>query len=151
MARTLVPYNARLRQFFADLERKVDNLMEQFLANRSGTRGMQAFAPRMAVAETENEYEVEVDLPGIKPEDFHVEIRENELWLTGERRHEKEESGKNYHRIEQEYGRFERVIPLAAPVSEDKIKTHYQNGVLTITAPKSEAVRSGRVPICTLL
>ena len=51
---------------------------------------------------------------------------------------------RNYHRIEQEYGRFERVIPLAAPVSEDKIKAHYQNGVLKVTVPKSEAVRPRR-------
>jgi HSP20 family protein len=149
MTRTLVPWKGRLPQFVGEFEREVENLMEQFFANVGGAHGVQAFAPRTAVAETDNEYEVEVDLPGIKPEDLQVEMRGNELWLTGERKQEKEEKGKNYHRIEQEYGRFERVIPLAAPVSENQIKAHYQNGVLKVTVPKSEAVRPKRVPIST--
>ena len=85
-----------------------------------------------------------MDLPGVKPEDLQVEVRGNDLWLTGERHQEKEEKGKNYHRIEQEYGRFERAIPLAAAVSEDKIKAHYKNGVLKVIVPKSEAVRPRR-------
>ena len=74
----------------------------------AAARGIQAFAPRTTVAETDKEYEVEVDLPGMKPDDVHVEMRGKELWLSGERKQEKEEKGKNYHRIEQEYGRFER-------------------------------------------
>ncbi|MGO8751178.1 MAG: Hsp20/alpha crystallin family protein [Thermoguttaceae bacterium] len=147
MERTMVPWRGRLPPFFGDFEREVENVMEQFFANGNGARGLQAFAPRATVAETDNQYEVEVDLPGIKLEDLQVEMRCNELWVAGERKQQKEEKGKNYHRIEQEYGRFERVIPLAAPVSEDKIKAHYQNGVLKITVPKSEAVRPKRVAI----
>jgi len=149
MARSLVPWRERLPQFFGDFEKDVENLFEQFFTTGNAARGIQAFVPRTTVAETDNGYEVEVDLPGMKPEDVQVEMRGNELWLSGERKQEKEEKGKNYHRIEQEYGRFERVIPLSAPVSEDKIKAHYQNGVLKVTVPKSEAVRPKRVPIST--
>ncbi len=149
MTRSLVPWKARLPQFVPDFERDVENLFEHFFANGNGTRGIQAFAPRTTVAETDNEYEVQVDLPGMKPEDFQVEVRGNELWLTGERKQEKEEKGKNYHRIEQEYGRFERVIPLALPVSEDKIKAHYHDGVLKVTVPKCEKARPKRVAITT--
>jgi HSP20 family protein len=127
----------------------MESLFDQFFTDGNAARGIQAFAPRTTVAETDKEYEVQVDLPGIKPEEVHVEMRGNELWLTGERKEEKEEKGKNYHRIEQEYGCFERVIPLPAPVGEDKIKAHYQNGVLKVTVPKSEAVRPKRVPIST--
>ena len=101
------------------------------------------------MAETDKEYEIETDLPGIKPEDLQVEMRGNELWLSGERRQQKEENGKNYHRIEQEYGRFERVIPLSVPVSEDKIKARFQNGVLKVTVPKSEPVHPKRVTVST--
>jgi HSP20 family protein len=147
MSRSLIPWRGRLPQFVGEFEREVENLMEQFFANGNKTGGVQAFAPRTTLAETDNEYQVEVDLPGMKPEDVQVEMRGNELWLLGERKQEKEEKGKNYHRIEQEYGRFERVIPLAAPVNEGKIKAHYQNGVLKITVPKSEAVRPKRVPV----
>jgi HSP20 family protein len=149
MTRSLVPWRERLPQFFGDFEKDMENLFEQFLTTGNAARGIQAFAPRTTVAETDNGYEVEVDLPGMKPDDVQVEMRGNELWLSGERKQEKEEKGKNYHRIEQEYGRFERVIPLAMPVSDDKIKAHYQNGVLKVTVPKSEAVRPKRVPIST--
>jgi HSP20 family protein len=149
MTRTLVPWKERLPQFFGDFERDVESLFERFLTTGGAARGIQVFAPRTTVAETDDGYEVEVDLPGMKPEEVHVEMRGNELWLTGERKQEKEEKGKNYHRIEQEYGRFERVIPLATPVSDDKIKAHYHNGVLKVTVPKSKAVRPKRVAITT--
>ena len=148
-SRSLIPWKARLPQFFGDFEREVQNLMEQFFANGNGGRGVDAFAPRTTVAETETEYKIETDLPGIKPADVHVELRGSELWLAGERKQEKEEKGKNYHRIEQEFGRFERVVPLALPVSEDKIKAHYENGVLKVTVPKSEAVHPKRIAVTT--
>jgi len=147
MTRTLIPWKERLPQFVGDFEREVETLFEHFLANGNRARGIAAFAPRTTVAETDNEYEVEVDLPGMKPEDFQVEMRGDELWLTGERKQQKEEKGKNYHRIEQEYGHFERAIPLAVPVNEGKIKAHYKNGVLKVTVPKSETVRPTRVPV----
>ena len=65
------------------------------------------------------------------------------------RKQEKEEKGKTYHRIEQEYGRFERVIPLPLPVDEGKVKAEYHDGILKIMVPKSEAVRPKRIPIST--
>ena len=149
MARSLIPWRARLPQFVGDFEREIGNLMERFFADANAPLAIKAFAPRTSVAETDTQYEIEVDLPGMKPEDFQVEMRGKELWVTGERKQEKEEKGKNYHHIEQEYGRFERVIPLAAPVSEDKIQAHYKNGVLKVAVPKSEAVRPKRVTVST--
>ena len=77
-----------------------------------------------------------------------MEVRDNELWLTGERKQE-EENGKSYHCVEQHYGRFERVIPLPVEVDEGNVQAHYQDGVLKITVPKSAAVRSKRIPITT--
>lgn len=147
MSRSLTPWKARLPQFFGDFEREMENLMEQFFSDRNGGSGVQAFAPRTTLAETESEYQVEADLPGIKPSEVQVELRGNELWLTGDRKQEKEEKGENYHRIEQEYGHFERVIPLAVPVNEDKINARYENGVLKITVPKIEAAKPKRIAI----
>ncbi len=147
MARSLIPWHRRLPQFVGDFENEMEGLMERFFGDGNAARGIQAFVPRTTVAETATEYEIQVDLPGMKPDDFQVEMRGNALWLTGERKQEKEEKGKNYRRIEQEYGCFERVIPLAVPVSEDKIKAHYRSGVLKVTVPKSEAVRPKRVPV----
>jgi len=147
MSRHLVPWRERLPQFFGDFEREMENLMERFLTDGNKGGALQTFAPRTTVAETDNEYVVEVDLPGLKPEDIRVEMHGNELWLSGERKQEKEEKGKNYHRVEQEYGCFERVIPLAAPVNEEKITAKYQDGVLKVNVPKSEEVKPKRVPV----
>ncbi len=68
-----------------------------------------------------------------------MEVRDNELWLTGERKQEKG-NGKSYHCVERHYGRFERVIPLPVEVDEGNVQAHYQDGVLKITVPKSAAV-----------
>ena len=149
MSRHLVPWSGRLPQFVGEFEREMENLMEQFFANGIKAGTVHAFAPRTTVAETDDAYVVEADLPGLKPEEIHVEIHGNELWVSGERKQEKEEKGKNYHRIEQEYGCFERVVPLAAPVNEEKITAKYQDGVLKVTVPKSEAVKPKRVPVST--
>ena len=76
-----------------------------------------------------------------------VEYKGSELWLTGERKHEKEEEGKTFHRIERRYGRFERIIPLASPVDEAKIVAEYKDGVLTVTVPKAEEARPKRIEV----
>ncbi len=149
MVRTLAPWKGRLPQFFGEFEREMENLMEQLFADGNAARAVQAFAPRATVAESDNGYEIEVDLPGVQPADLTVEMRGQELWLTGERKQQKEEKGKTYHRIEQEYGRFERVIPLAAPVDENKIKAQYHDGILKIMVPKSEAQRPKRITVST--
>ncbi len=147
MSRHLIPWRGRLPQSFGEFEREMANLVEQFFADGSKAAALQAFVPRTTVAETDDEYVVEADLPGLKPDDIHVEMRGTELWLSGERKQEKEEKGKNYRRIEQEYGCFERVVPLAAPVDEEKITAKYQDGVLKVNVPKSDAVKPKRVPV----
>ena len=147
MTNALVPLRERLPRFFGQFEKEMENVMEQFFTK--GGPLMEGFAPRTSIAETDNQFEIVVDLPGIQPKEVKVEMRGNELWLTGERKLEKEENGKNFHRIEQQYGRFERVIPLSVPVDEGTIEAHYRDGVLKITVPKSEAVRPKRIPIST--
>ena len=147
MARGLIPWRERLPGLFGRFEKDLDNLMERLLTD--GGALMEGFAPRVSIAETDSQFDVTVDLPGIDPKEVQVEMRGNELWLTGERKQEKEEKDKNYHRVEQQYGRFERVIPLPVAVDDGKIEAHYQDGVLKITIPKSEAVRPKRIPITT--
>jgi len=105
------------------------------------------FAPRTNVAETETEYEVTVDLPGMKPEDLDVELKDGHLWITGERKHEEEEKGKTYHRIERSYGHFRRVIPLEESVNPEKVDAEYKDGVLHITVAKDEAAQPRKIPV----
>jgi HSP20 family protein len=102
----------------------MDTLFDRYLG-WDGGRSMAMFEPPADVAETEDAYEVTVELPGLKADDFNVEIKEGDLWITGQKRDEREEKGWNYHRVERHYGEFRRVIPLATPVDAEKVEAHY--------------------------
>jgi len=127
-----------------DFRKEVGRLMEGVLDWDDTSR---AFAPSMNVAETESGYEVTIDLPGMKPEDVEIEIKEGQLWVSGERKQEAEEKGKTFHRIERRIGRFRRVVPLGANVDVDKVEARYRDGVLTIEVPKSDVARARRVQV----
>jgi len=143
--RSLVPMRTRFPWAMTEFRRGMDNLLEEFFDG--GTQLVEGFVPRADVAETENEYEVTVDLPGVKPEELTVEYKGNELWITGERKQEKEEKGKTFHRVEKRYGRFERAITLAGPVDEGKVSAEYHDGVLCVTVPKAEQARPKRIEV----
>ena len=148
MRRSLVPVGTQFPWPLGELRRGMDNLLDEFFDGNGGREmAVEGFVPRANVAETENEYEITVDLPGVKPKELNVEYKGGELWLTGERKHEKEEKGKTFHRIEKRYGRFERVIPLACPVEEAKISAEYKDGVLHVTIPKAEEARPRRIEV----
>jgi HSP20 family protein len=132
-------------RIFESFRHEMDRLMDRFFHTDGGEVGW--FSPRTNLAETESCYEVSLDLPGMKAEDVNIELRDNELWITGERKEEKEEKGKAYHRIERQYGQFRRVIPLATPVEGDKVSAEYKDGVLRITVPKSEKARPKRIEV----
>ena len=158
MARSLTPWRGGTRnlalwdmpvpRWFENFRREMDELFEQFFGPESG-REMVVFAPRTNVAETEKEYEITVDLPGVKPEDFNVELKEGALWITGERKQEHQEEGKTYHRIERTYGQFRRVIPLEVPADPEKIHAEYKDGVLRIVVPKEESAQPKKIPVKT--
>ena len=88
-----------------------------------------------------------VELPGIKPEDVRVELRNGELWITGEKKEEKEEKGKTYHRIERHYGEFRRTFAVPAVVKESQVDAQFKDGVLRITLPKAEQVLPKKIEV----
>jgi HSP20 family protein len=105
------------------------------------------FAPRVNVAETEKAYEVTMELPGIEPKEVKVEVHEGMLSVSGEKKEEKEEKGKTFHRVERHYGSFRRVIPLELPVNREKVEAKYHEGVLTITVPKMPEAETKRIEV----
>ncbi len=147
MTRAMVPWDVGTPPTFENFRQEMDRLMNRFIRPDLGDMG--GFMPRTNVAETENDYEVSVDLPGMKPEDVNIELRENQLWITGERKEEKEEKGKAFHRVERQYGQFRRVVPLAGPVESDKIDAQFKEGVLRVTVPKSEKAKPKRIEVKT--
>ncbi len=88
-----------------------------------------------------------VELPGLKPEEFHVELRNHELWVTGEKKEEKEEKGKTFLRVERRYGEFKRVIPLPENVNAEKVAAEFREGVLKIAIPKTAETKPKEVQV----
>ena len=107
------------------------------------------FAPSVNFAETETGYEVSVELPGMNPEDVNVEFKDGHLWITGERRHDEEEKGKTFHRVERRYGSFRRVIAIGNEVDAEHVEAEYKDGVLNVNIPKAAAAQPKRIQIRT--
>jgi len=129
-----------------DFRKEVDQLMSRFF-NGSEQNEMSYWTPRANVAETEDGYEVTMDLPGLKPEDFNVELRHGDLWISGQRSHEEEQSGKTWHRVERHFGEFRRVIRLGDDVNSEDVNAEYKDGVLRIHVPKSETAKSRKIEV----
>lgn len=147
MVRTLRPYEARLMHPFSRFEEEMGGLMEKFFGRGDGGWLSEAFTPSANVAETEGEYEVTVELPGLKPEEVNVEYKNGALWISGETKEEKEEKGKTYHRIERRHGEFRRMFELGGPVNEEAIEAKFDNGVLKVSLPKSEAAKPKHIEV----
>lgn len=99
---------------------------------------MTEWSPEVDIREDEKEYLIQADLPGMKREDIKVTVENGALSITGERKTEKEEKGKKYHRIERTYGSFERTFMLPDNTDPKKLKAEFKDGVLHVHLPKSE-------------
>jgi HSP20 family protein len=99
------------------------------------------------VFETENELVLKADLPDIELKDIDVRVENQTLTIAGERKFEKQESGKGYHRVERSYGNFARSFAVPGAFDTEKINAGYRNGVLTITLPKKDAARPRQIKV----
>ncbi|HET8864291.1 MAG TPA: Hsp20/alpha crystallin family protein [Gracilimonas sp.] len=113
------------------------DILDEFF-NESLNYRKDSFMPSVDISETENEFEVSVALPGMKKEDINVDLENGRLSISGERKFENEENGKNFHRVESSFGSFNRSFQLPDTIDEDSIEAKYNNGVLNITIAKSE-------------
>jgi HSP20 family protein len=91
----------------------------------------------MDVQETDQEYLVKADLPEVKKEDVKVDVQEGVLTIEGERKQEKEEKNKKFHRIERSYGKFVRRLAMPGDVDAAKAAAEFKDGVLQVHLPKS--------------
>jgi HSP20 family protein len=113
----------------------------------SEPRGARPWSPPVDIYETENELVLKADLPDVKLADIEVRVENQTLTIKGERKFEKEESVRGYHRIERNYGTFVRSFTLPASVDAEKVQAEYKNGVLTVKLPKKEAAKPRQVKI----
>jgi len=105
------------------------------------------FMPSVDISENKNDLFVKVDAPGVEAKDLSVTLSGENLLIKGERKEEKEEKDKHFHRVERSYGEFKRVLPLPVSVEEDKIKAEYKKGVLEIHLLKKEEAKTKEIPV----
>jgi len=152
MVSSLIPWRKerQLTRPFGRMFEEMENLMERVLEGGNGyPAALETFYPTANVAETESQFDVTLDLPGMKPEEIKVELQQGNLLISGERKEEKEEKGKTFHRIERSYGEFRRTIPLPCEVQEGKIDARFTDGVLKVTLPKSEKIKPKQITVKT--
>lgn len=133
------------------IQNEMNRMFDQFFTDdfpfstRLVARPAMDFLPKLDISETETEYKVTAELPGMEEKDIQIRLEKDTLVLSGEKKTETEEKEKTYHRVERSYGSFERVIPFDTQLDEDKVSAVFKNGVLTITLPKAgDAIRKSR-------
>jgi HSP20 family protein len=130
-----------------NMEDEINRMFEQFGKPFGWVADQGRYAPAMDVRETDEAYIVEADVPGMKKDDVHIEVADNVLTIKGERKDEKEEKDKNYHRVERLFGSFARSVALPAGIDAGKVSAKFDNGVLTVTLPKPEERKPRRVEV----
>ncbi len=138
----------RFPQTFSRMEEEMEDLMNRLFRGSEGwMTPREGFLPPADVVESEKDFRVTVDLPGLKPEEVNVELKNGELWITGQRKEEEEEKGKTYHRVERRYGEFRRVLPLPTAIDEKHIEAKFAEGVLAIVIPKAEEAKTKHIEV----
>jgi HSP20 family protein len=130
-----------------DVERMFSRMLD--LPNRvfGEEAALAGWQPRMDVKETDNALVVRMDLPGMDQKDIRVNVENNLLTVSGERRMEEEKKGETFHRVECYYGNFSRGFSLPQTVDAGKIDAKYRNGVLEIRLPKREESKPRQISI----
>ncbi|MBX7144698.1 MAG: Hsp20/alpha crystallin family protein [Oligoflexia bacterium] len=125
------------------LQQQMNNLFEDFFRGFEvepfkAEAGWGSFTPRVNMSETEKEYVVEAELPGLDEKDIELSLTNDILTIRGHKKQEHErKEGENRIFFERSYGSFERSIPLTCEVDQDKIDASFRKGVLTVKLPKS--------------
>jgi HSP20 family protein len=137
----------------SSLHRGVDRLFEEFMAPMASSSpgtlgdGFSAFNPACDVEETESHYLISFDLPGVSREDVRIELVDNQLVVSGERKEERAEGKRSRHFMERYYGSFKRTFALPSAVDPENIEADYRDGVLRIAIPKAATARPRQIRI----
>ena len=135
----------------SNLRREMDRIFNELIPYSwrldETEAGMTTWAPTTDMFETDGEYIVEVELPGLAKKDIQINCQDNVLSIEGEREKAHKEERPGYLRSERSFGAFKRSIILPASIVEDKVKAAFKDGILRVTVPKAEKSKRKEVPI----
>ena len=126
---------------FQNLQKSMEMMNRLFNAvEQKAERPVVDFIPAVNTREADDAYYIEVDLPGVKKEDISIDVDDNVLTISGERKVEEERKDEEFYRVESVYGKFERSFTLPEDVDAEKIEAEAKDGVLTVKIPKAQVV-----------
>lgn len=131
------------------LQQEVNRLFGTFFDTQAGAGngGLRRWIPAMDLVEEDEDYVLRADLPGLGERDVNVELEDNVLRISGERKSEHEEQRDGYRRIERASGSFARSLTLPDGVDPERVKARFEHGVLEVRVPKPEQRKARRVTI----
>lgn len=135
---------------FREMEDMFDRYSRALSFPRRGSQEVMAtgdWAPRVDIVETDREFTIKAEIPDVRKEDVKVTVDNGILTIKGERKQEKEEKNKKYHRVERWYGSFTRSFTLPDNVDESKITAAFKDGMLNLTIPKTEASKPKAIEV----
>lgn len=128
------------------IQQEMNRLFGTLFDSPEGDGGnLRRWIPAMDLVEEGDHFVLRADLPGVREEDVNIEVEDNVLTISGERKSEQENRQEGYYRVERAVGRFSRSLPEG--VDPDSIQAQFENGVLTVRIPKPEERKPRRVAI----
>lgn len=124
-----------------EFEKEVEKFFDGF--NRSEN----TFAPACEIVDDEKAYTISIDIPGLKKEELDIEVKDNHLYISGERKYEATSEKRNVVRTERRYGKLSRVFSIPQNVNSEGIQATFENGVLELTLPKEEKSQTKKITI----
>lgn len=128
------------------LQQEMNRLFGTFFDAPTASAGRQ-WLPAMDLVETDHEYVLRADLPGVSEDDVKIELEDSVLTISGERAAEHEQNAEGYYRVERVSGSFARSLTLPAGVDSDRIHANFTRGVLEVRIPKPERPQPRRISI----
>lgn len=146
------PFKTRWDPFkeLDEMEKRLAAWMGRPLARRDGQREALTVAewtPLVDIVEDEKEYLIKAELPEMKKEDVKITVQDDVLSISGERKYEKEEKDKKYHRVERSYGSFLRSFTLPEDADGTRVNAEYKDGILKVHLPKSEKAKPKAIEV----
>jgi HSP20 family protein len=131
----------------SSLQTEMNRLFNTVFDTPVANGGNRRWVPAMDLVETKDDFVLRADLPGMRQEDVKIELEDNVLTVSGERKAEHEAREEGFYRLERAFGAFSRSLTLPKGVNPESVSASFANGVLEVHIPKPEAVKPRRIEI----
>lgn len=127
--------------------REVEDMLSRLWHNGADGLLTDTLSPSIDLSETDGSVDVRMDIPGVTADDIDIRVNGTLLTIGGQRKEEKEEKGRTFHRIERTEGSFTRTVTLPCEVQESKVVAEYKDGVLNVSMPKSPEAKTHKIKV----